>query len=83
MKVILGSKTLANWFDGDDPGNWEIYNLLDALQESILDNVVKQTEGSIEQAKELQKLNDPVVWAFRELNNLKKEILEMMNGGAK
>lgn len=83
MKLILGSKTLAGWFDGDDPANWEIYNLLDALRESILANVVKQTEGTIEMAKELQKMNDPVVWAFRELNNLKNEILEMTGGGEK
>ncbi len=81
--IIVGSKTLAGWFDSDDPEYWEINGLLDALQRSILANVVKQTEGSIEQAEELQRLNEPVVWAFRELNNLKKEMLEMMQGDAK
>ena len=81
--IIIGSKTLASWFDDDEPSKWEIYKILDALQESILANMVMQTESTIEQAKELKEMNDPVVWAFRELNKLKKEKLEMMQGDAK
>lgn len=82
-KLIVGSKVLSGWFDTEDPNDWEIYNLLDAMQKSILDNVVKQTEGSIKQAEELQALNEPLIWAYRELSALKNEMLEMQQGGKK
>lgn len=81
-KMIVGSKVLSGWFDADNPEEWEINNLLEAMQKSILDNVVKQTEGSIKQAEELQALNEPLIWAYRELLGLKNEMLAMQKGGA-
>lgn len=75
--VIIGSKFLSGWFEGDDPEYWEITNMLDAMQKSIIANVVMQTQVTIQQAEKLQNLNEPLVWAYRELLGLKNEIIEM------
>lgn len=82
-RMVFGSKVLSSWFDGDDPNDWTIYNLLDAMQKSIINNVVKQTEIPLVEAAELQKMNEPLVWAYRELLCLKNEVLEMQGGGGK
>ena len=73
-RMIVGSKVLAGWFDTDDPADWEINAMLEAMRKSILDNVVKKTEVSIDEAKALQKLNEPLTWAYRELLALKREM---------
>lgn len=51
--------------------------MLDAMQKSIIANVVMQTQVTIQQAEKLQNLNEPLVWAYRELLGLKNEIIEM------
>ena len=81
-KMIVGSKVLSGWFDTDKPEEWEINSLLDAMQKSIMANVLKQTEVSMEEAKEFQQLNEPLIWAYRELLSLKNEMLAMQKGGA-
>lgn len=80
-KVIVGSKVLAGWFDTEDPKDWDINNMLEAMQKSILANVIKQTENCREVAAELQEMNEPLIWAYRELLNLRNEMMEMRDRG--
>lgn len=82
MKVILGSKTLAGWFEGETEADWEITSMIEHLKTSVVDNALWQASLSIDDAKRMQEMNATTVYMLREMMKVKEEIGKLMEGGA-
>lgn len=82
MKVILGSKTLAGWFEGETEADWEISSMIENLKASVVANALWQATLTIDDAKRMQEMNATTVYMLREMMKVKEEITQLMKGGA-
>ena len=81
MKVILGSKTLAGWFEGETEDEWEINSMIEQLKASVVANALWQASLTIDDAKRMQEMNDTTVYILREMMKVKEEITRFVEGG--